>query len=532
MAMDADEAMICVSVRVRDVLPRLSELLAWATSETVAALENGKEAAAFARGLLEELEWVGSKLSSGATLPEFYQQLSASYWRRLLGGASEEKRLQFCAASQLFRFNTQTAGLPRFRFLDLFLDPKTRDVARRAYNEAVRDSEIYSLEQFSEAALPFDVVLLHKDRPPCRGTICVADNEVAILGPCSTVLHTAAPPANVHELAALIERQLGPDAIVIGKALTLVPMILSEWVWVLHGFGSAYTPRTQNMLAAMRKAGLDLCLKPILRIEHDAWSALEGVEATFRLPPHLARAFGAEKVTADEFAKGWREAVAGQERLLDELKHIENPEELTEYLTHEEHSAWFDKLEKYVEAHGKLLRLSRQIERLRHEGIEANSRARETKGEIQQIEKEKGQLVRQRIRPLRLELKEGPGAERAAVIERELGPFEAQRAEMEAKIAALRKSVDEDEARSAKADEAHHDLERSPEFVEARATVAAVEAEAHLLRMRLVRDALLTTKGLPYAAARPAWWWFPMVAPSGKWFENLTRTARFTFEDL
>ena len=122
--------------------------------------------------------------------------------------------------------------------------------------------------------------------------------------------------------------------------------------------------------------------------------------------------------------------------------------------------------------------------------------------------------------------------ERSAAIERELVPFEAHRGQMEAKSAALRKSVDDDEARSAKADEAHHALERSPEFVEARATVAAVEAEAHLLRMRLVRDALLTTKGLPYAAARPTWWWFPMVDPSGKWFENLTRTAKFRLEDL
>ena len=286
------------------------------------------------------------------------------------------------------------------------------------------------------------------------------------------------------------------------------------------------------MVEAMRAAGLDCPLKPILRIELDAWSALEGVEAAFRLPPHLARAFGVDRLTADEFGRTWRSAVAAQEALLDELKAVESPEELTEYLSHEEHGVWFEKLERYVEAHGRLLRLSHQIERLRHDGIEANAQAKEMKAEIQRIEKEKGQWVREKIRPLRVALKEGPPAERAAEIERGLAPLVARREEMEAEVASLRASVEEAEARSRRADEAHHALEASPEFVEAHATVSAVEEEALLLRMRLVRNALLSVKGLSYAGARPSWWWFPMVDPSGRWFENLVRTAKFKLEDL
>ena len=75
-------------------------------------------------------------------------------------------------------------------------------------------------------------------------------------------------------------------------------------------------------------------------------------------------------------------------------------------------------------------------------------------------------------------------------------------------------------------------LEGSPEFARARATVGQVEREAHLRRLRLMRNTLLTTRGLPYAAARPSWWWFPMVDPSGKRYENLMETAKFHFEDL
>jgi hypothetical protein len=334
----------------------------------------------------------------------------------------------------------------------------------------------------------------------------------------------------VSELALLVERHLGPDAILVGKAVPLVAMILSEWVFVLHKFGSAYTPLTKRMLAAMREAGLDVPLHPILRIEHDAWSAFHGSEAAFRLPPHLARAFGSSEITAAAFAEEWKESVMRVETLLDQLRQITNPEELTDFLGHDEHSAWLRKLRDYVKAHSKLLRLSLQIDRLRHQGIRMMNRAREAKAEIQRLEKEKGHIVRQHIRPLKNQLAQRPRD--ADALRRQLAAFERQKAEIEPRIADLWKLAKEAESESMKTDKAHHVLEESPEFVAARTLVAAVEREAHLLRLRLVRDALLTTRGLPYAAARPVWWWFPMVDPSGKWVDVLTDTAKFGFEEI
>lgn len=531
VALESEQASICAGVGVTEVLPKLVELLRWATSESAITLGNAESAKAFAHEFVAEVQRVASELPADAKLPELYRRLAESYWKRLLGGQS--KGLRFCTSSQLFRFNTQTASLPRFRFLDLFLNPTTSDAARRAYNEAVRDSDIYSLDRFSEVALPFDLVLLRKDKPPCRGTICVADNEVVILAPCSTVLHTGEPPASVGELASLIEQYLGSEAIVIGKALTLVPMILSEWVFVLHRFGSAYIPRSRAMVEALRAAGIKVPLHPILRIAHDAWSSLANVKATFQLPPHLAQAFERPKVTAHEYAHDWREAVERQEQLLEALKQVSNPEELMEFLTHEEHEAWLDRMQAYVDAHMTLVRVGREIERLRHVGIDAFNRAKAAKEEIQRLEKEKGNLRRHLLKPLKARLEEAAaGEQNLQLMGGQLAEAERQDAELQSSLTALRRVAIEEEAKSVEVQAAYRALEKCPEVVEARATVSAVEHEARLCRLGLVRNALLTTHGLPYSGARPTWWWFPMVDPSGRWFQRLAETARYCFEEL
>lgn len=527
---DGRRAPVAGEVKVSSILPRLRELLEWATAGTAASIAGTGQAARCGRELVMELESSAAGLGADGRLSELYLQLLQKYWSRWMGGCAI--RAEFCTAMELFRFNRATAMRPRFRILDHFLNPDSRDAARRAYNDAVRDSKIHGLDQFSDVALPFDVVLMREGRPACRGTICVAENEVAILAPCSTVLHTEKPPRSAVELADLVERHLGPNAVIVGKALALVPMILSEWVWVLHRYGSEYVPLAMKMVKCMRAAGVDMELHPILRVEHDAWSALGDCGVTLRLPGHLCRAFGAKRIEARAFAARWRDVVSQQERLLERLKRVDSPDALTEHLADAERDKWLARVAEYVEAQRRLLGIARKIHKLRATGIAAWTRMKKAKAAIQRLEKEKGHVVKMHIRPLRNKLRDISAPEARRSVEAQLKSFDKERRRIEGKILVLRKAIALDSRKSARAHKGHHALEGSPEFRKARASVAAVERRTQLVKLRLVREALLTSRGLRYTAARPCWWWFPMLDGSGEWLKRLVNTATFSFEEV
>ena len=60
----------------------------------------------------------------------------------------------------------------------------------------------------------------------------------------------------------------------------------------------------------------------------------------------------------------------------------------------------------------------------------------------------------------------------------------------------------------------------------------SIELEAELKRMRLIRDAVISSKGLKKANDRPSAWWFPLVSPDGGWFKETMRTASAYLEPL
>lgn len=60
----------------------------------------------------------------------------------------------------------------------------------------------------------------------------------------------------------------------------------------------------------------------------------------------------------------------------------------------------------------------------------------------------------------------------------------------------------------------------------------SIELEAELKRLRLIREAIITSKGLERANLRPSAWWFRLVCPDGLWFRETIDTAECYLEPL
>ena len=76
------------------------------------------------------------------------------------------------------------------------------------------------------------------------------------------------------------------------------------------------------------------------------------------------------------------------------------------------------------------------------------------------------------------------------------------------------------------------ELQRAPAVQEARETMAQLQYEVELARLRRTRDAYTVTHGLRYTNLRPTAWWFPLVSPDANWFRQLARTTQARLEDL
>jgi hypothetical protein len=59
-----------------------------------------------------------------------------------------------------------------------------------------------------------------------------------------------------------------------------------------------------------------------------------------------------------------------------------------------------------------------------------------------------------------------------------------------------------------------------------------IEHEAELKRVRIIRGAVLATKGMTRAGQRPSAWWFPLLCPDGGWFRETVASAQCYLEPL
>lgn len=491
-----------------DVFPALHEAFDWALDGALAAVAGPSRPVALAKADALRAVFCDPE-RHGGSLSDFYQRLLPEMLRFVAG---EAVPTEITATTRLLAFRRDTAGLPRFALLDLFLRPDTAETACAAYDEALREgSGQYALAQFGTGAIPFDLVVPGRG----RGTIRIGRRGIVINTPRPLFLSLKKPLSGVAELAGMIEDAWGPDCAVVGKAVALIGMLAREHVFVFHEGASSYVTASRRLHEILARAGHPQPVHPILRVRYDAWTALRTTDGWLKLPAPLGRPFGAEEIRATSFAGRWRDVGAGQDALLKELGASRSPLELIRFLDRRLQGGWLTLATEYEELHRRLGGLQAALCDLRQERRRLYEEHRVLKEEREVAERASGAHWR------------------AAIFEKE--PTEEDVAER----ARLRAAVDEALARTVewRGRVAEHRRRwqakvTEPEILSAHARRGEVEFEAELARLRLVREAVTAGKGLRAAALRPSGWWFPLVSPNGAWFRETVRTAEAYLEPL
>ena len=518
---------IACSIPLRDALPHLLDLLEWGFSHTLDMLSDADAACArpIADELLAEVREY-AETHPFASITQMFREFLPRFYVRLLG--YEPSNLGLTAMTELFAFNRSTAGLPRFKLLGAFLDPATRAACQESYDLALEGSDIYTLDRFCDGAIPFDLVIPGRG----RGTICIRDGVVVVDGDEPITLTTDSHPTTPEELAALVEDRLGAGVALVGKAVTLVLMMASEFIFVLHEQASSYVPSCEKMATLMRERGIDLPYYPILRIGYHTWDSVSACDATFRLPGHLATAFRQSEITSTEFADSWRGVARDQEQLLSKMQRKTDIDLLLAFLAEQHGEPWPTRIQEYMSAYATVRRLSAQTDPMKDESVRLRDLSHEIKTQIQQLEIEKGEHFRTRLRPLRDELEAATADGATSALADQLQTEEQVREDFERRILEKREEANKAHNRSIEIKHAVRDVEKGEEMLKARETLNTIEYEAELARLWIVRDAFLVTRGLHYTDHRPSAWWFMLADPELKWFNRVAETAQYRWEEI
>lgn len=504
-----ENAPITADVPLKQLMPELRATLDWALDHSVSILAGqGRE---MAQALADELKAAFCEASEAPdqTVSDFYERLLPVLYDF---SASARVPMETTRTSHLLRFNTETCGLPRFELTGLFLGHTTREVARAAYDEAIKDAPgLYELARFGTGAIPFDLVIPGIG----RGTIRVGHRGVVINTPNPQFLTLRTPLKSIQEFAELVEGKFGPHCVLVGKAVALIGMLAREHVFVFHEGASGYVKHSRRMHQILAEKGHRLAIHPILRIRYDAWSAMEVSCSWMRLPEMLQRPFGTEELCAPSLAARWRDVGKEQERLLARLGRLRRPVELIGFLDETHGGAWKSLAAEYASLHARLAALERDLAAVRE-------RRRALYAEIQALkltrvaaEEAKGNHWRNRIF--------------------EKNPTEEDFAERER----LSKAVDDAiharlvaETRVHELRREQNDLVNDPQVVKIHERRRSIELEAELKRLRLIRSAIVASKGLEKANLRPSAWWFRLVCPDGLWFRETVDSAQYYLEPL
>ena len=524
---------IAHDVPVLDIRDALLAQMDWGFSESIACLESDVARAQAAAVASTVRGWVTEFLETcqaDCRLSDLYQTLLPRFYTLLLH--HPPIHFQTTASTELFRFNTGTCGLPRFTLLGVFLDPRTRQAAREAYNQAVAGSGIYTLDGFGAGAVPFDVVIPGQG----RGTLCVTGAGITIeTAPEQTTIRCGRI-ASVQELASRLEEALGGDVVLVGKAVTLVDMLAAEFLIVFHETASGYTPATRLFNTRLADVGVSLPLYPIVRLAYPTWDALAAVPETtvFRLPSHLTAAFGRETISAPDFARGWRGVVEAQRRTLRDSQTLHKARDLMQYLDGKDQQCWCERREEYEQALNTLKDIAAKSETMGSRIDEHRMERRLWQQERQGLERRMGDDWRQSVQPLREQLHQAQQrGEDTHGLEHQIARQTAQRVvAFEEPLAVCRERLRATQFLLAEFRRQRRLLERSPEAQQARATIRRVVWEAQLARLDLVRNAYLTVEGLEHTHLRPTAWWLPMISPDAAWLDAIAAGTQARFESL
>ena len=504
-----DEPPLASEVQLSQILETLRSTLEWAIEETISSLAESEKVSARRKAdeLLERFcDQVG--VPGSETLTGFYRNLLTTVYDFAAG---EKVPLEATSTTELLRFNAATWNLPRFELVGKFVDPTTRQRAKEAYNEAIGGSEIYGLERFGTGAIPFDLVIPGKG----RGTVRLGTRGAVIMAREPQFLSFKKPISGLQDLAEAVERKFGPDCVLIGKAVSLIGMLSREFVFVFHEGASGYVRHTRRFHELLAEAGLGAEFHPILRVKYDTWDAFGACCSWLRLPDALRSAFGTEELCAPSFSKRWREVAKEQDQVREQLGKLRRPPDLIRFLEQEVGGAWKSLAAEYEELHVRLEGLAESVRELQKERHACYRQLRELKRKRGEAEAAKGAHFRAVI------FEKKPTAEQLA--RREALGHEVDLAirAVEDTKQAIAELMRRQAARVSAAEvQGWHERRR------------AIELEAELKRMRLIRQSVVASKGLERAGLRPSAWWFPVVCPSGRWFRETVRTASAYLERI
>lgn len=501
--------LIVSQLPLKEVGDGVFEMLTWGFQNAISQIVQGccqEEAEQVANMILT---WCHDYRSTHPqnSLSDLYQFVLPQLYSLILGHSPQN--LTVGSTSKVLRLTPETAGLPRFKFVDIFLNPATRQIALDAYNQAVAGSEIYTLDKFGAGALPFDVIVPERG----RGTLRITPRVLFVETRNPIAIGLKKPIASIHDVAKILHAKFGDDVVLVGKAVSLVSMLAQEFIFVFHEEGSMYVHRTRKMNDILRKQGVPIEMRPILRMRYQTWDSLACGRSTLRPVEHLAATFGQQTITTPEFAASWRQVIIQQRELCKTLATVKKPRTLMEFLSEQQPAEpWDDRLTAYDATRDAMSRLWRQGEAIKR-GIEA----RYTQWAELKAHSEQTQIKR--------------GAHYRSIAE--WGPVEeAQRKQYAQTLKQLNSEKAHLKAEIAELKEQRRGIERGAEMTHLRATLRELEDAAETARLHLVRNALLTIESLEHTNHRPSAWWLPMLDGSGEWFNRIAATTELYTEPL
>lgn len=517
-------------VSLRDVAEPLNRQVHWALSETERVAERplGHAARKLRRMVGEYAEQHPEH-----SLADLYLAVLPLLYETLMGAAPQG--LEYTRSSELLRFNRWTANRVRFRPLDLFLHADKAALARRLYNEAVREGGIATLDRFGPDAVPFDLAIPGRG----RGTLHLSDTMIRVDTDDPIAIPLARPIRDRRRLAVTLEENLGEGVALLGKAVALITMLAGEYIFLFNETGSSYVPRSCRWNELLASHGHGLALYPILRLGAHPWDTVGHAGGHFALPPHMAQIFGESRLSAQDFQEEWRPAVERAEDTLGIIQSITRPTDWLHYLRREEGpegapGSWTARAEEHAAILVARREHGARARAVDEDGGRLLERLRDLRRAVNDRQREKGQHFRAKILPLRERLwRHRHGGEGdVAGVEEALQAENARRAEIAAQIEELRRRIAEVQALRAEVADRRRALKRKPEVAAREKRRRVLEGEADRERAQRVRDAYMTAAALRHTQPRPSAWWFPAVDPSGAWFRAVAETAEYRWQSL
>lgn len=474
----------------------LQSTFRWALKQTRDSLERPSAAVDEVEDRLQTILCDARDGCPGQTLAEFYECMLPRLHELVTGSPSVA---EFTRTGKLLKFDTTTALLPRFALVDLFLRPETAALAAKAYDDSVRGTEVYTLDRFGTGAVPFDLVI----RGEGRGTLRLTSKMLVVMTPEPKFVKLEKPVESIGELAAVTEAAFG-SCVLVGKAISFIAMLASEFVFAFHEGASMYVSQTREMVRALRQGGAEVPANPILRVSFDAWDAIGSSQTWLRLPEPLRAPFGADVVSATTLACTWRCVRDQQAKNLELLGEARGITALLDALYQIRGGRWERLRSEFEDLRSTLAPLDETAREIDEEVRRSHDRLRAIKAEWSEAERKRGEAFRQADHHEREEL--------GALV----SDLRAEKREVLDKLALLRKK----KAEAASTRDVRNARERRNE----------IQREAELARLRTVREAVTATAGIEKTNRRPAAWWLPMVSPDGTWFEGLLETAKLRLE--